>query len=244
MDKIELPDIKKSSRISPNFSFKQKRQSGKLVLNVKDVSKSYDDRRILNNVSFNVSRGDKVIIIGPNGIGKSTLLKILLGKVEAESGGFDWGHEAQKSYFAQDHHELLNYSTTAYEWLTDQLPGEPTTKLRNVLGQMLFRQDEAYKDILQISGGEGARLLLAKIMVEESNCLILDEPTNHLDIEAKEALKQELIAFPGTLIMVTHDRDFATNIATRIIAITDKKIIDYKGTYGEYLAIYGQDYFK
>jgi ATPase subunit of ABC transporter with duplicated ATPase domains len=112
------------------------------------------------------------------------------------------------------------------------------------LGQVLFGQDDAHKNILQISGGEGARLLLAKIMVEESNCLILDEPTNHLDIEAKDALKESLIKFPGTLIMVTHDRDFASNIATRIIAVTHKKVIDYKGTYDEYLDKYGQDYFK
>lgn len=244
IDKIEMPDVKKSSRIAPNFNFNQKRPSGKLALNVKDISKSYGDRRILNNVSFSVNRGDKVIVIGPNGIGKSTLLKILLEKISADNGLFEWGHEAQRSYFAQDHHELLNESITANEWICSQCPTETTSRLRNILGQVLFGQDDAHKNILQLSGGEGARLLLAKIMVEESNCLILDEPTNHLDIEAKEALKASLIKFPGTLIMVTHDRDFASSIATRIIAITEKKIIDYKGTYNEYLEKYGQDYFK
>lgn len=244
IDKIELPDIKKSSRIAPNFNFHQKRPSGKLALNVNNISKSFGDNKILNKVSFSVSRGDKVIIIGPNGVGKSTLLKILLGKLTADSGAYEWGHEAHKSYFAQDHHELLNESMSVYEWICNQLPAEPTSRLRNVLGHVLFKQDDAHKDILQISGGEGARLLLAKIMVEEGNCLILDEPTNHLDIEAKEALQKSLIDFPGTLLMVTHDRDFASNIATRIIAITDKKIIDYKGTYEEYLDKYGQDYFK
>ena len=244
LDKIELPDIKKSSRISPNFDFQQKRQSGKLALDVKDVSKSFGDRKVLNKVTFSVSRGDKVIIIGPNGIGKSTLLKILLDKIVADEGMHQWGHEAHRSYFAQDHHENLNESMTAYEWLCSQLPSELTGKLRNVLGKMLFKQDDAHKNVLQLSGGEGARLLLGKIMVEESNCLILDEPTNHLDIEAKDTLKEALIKFPGTLIMVTHDRDFASNIATRIIAITEKKIIDYKGTYDEYLDRYGHDYFK
>lgn len=244
IDKIELPDIKKTSRIAPSFYFRPKRPSGKLALNVKNISKSYGERKILNNVSFSVSRGDKVIIIGPNGIGKSTLLKIMLGKIAADNGENEWGHEVHKSYFAQDHHELLNTSITAYDWLCEQLPSELTSKLRNVLGHILFRQDEAYKNVLQLSGGEGARLLLAKIMVEEGNCLILDEPTNHLDIEAKDSLKQALIEFSGTLIMVTHDRDFAASIATRIIAIQEKKIIDYKGTYGEYLSKYGQDYFK
>jgi len=244
LEKIELPDIKKSSRISPNFDFKQKRQSGKLTLDVKDISKSFGDRKVLNKVSFSISRGDKVIIIGPNGIGKSTLLKILLDQLTADDGTHKWGHEAHRSYFAQDHHEMLNESITAYEWLCEQLPGELTSKLRNIMGKMLFKQDDAYKNVLQLSGGEGARLLLGKIMVEESNCLILDEPTNHLDIEAKNTLKEALVKFPGTLIMVTHDRDFASNIATRIIAITEKKIIDYKGTYDEYLDRYGQDYFK
>ena len=244
IDKIEMPDIKISSRISPKFNFVQKRPSGKLALNVKDIGKSFKEAKILNKVSFSVSRGDKVIIIGPNGIGKSTLLKILLNKIPADTGNFEWGHEAQRSYFAQDHHELLNKSSTIYDWLCDQLPSETTSRLRNALGNVLFKQDEVYKDILNISGGEGARLLLAKIMVEEGNVLILDEPTNHLDIEAKEALKEALIKFPGTLLMVTHDRDFATNIATRIIAITEKQIIDYKGTYNEYLEKYAQDYFK
>jgi ATPase subunit of ABC transporter with duplicated ATPase domains len=244
MDKIELPDIKKSSRVSPNFYFQQKRPSGKMALNVQNISKSYEERKVLNNVNFTVSRGDKVIIIGPNGIGKSTLLKILLGKLTSDDGNYEWGHEAHKSYFAQDHHELLNESISTYEWLCQHLPAEPTSKLRNVLGHVLFKQDDAHKNILQLSGGEGARLLLAKIMVEESNCLILDEPTNHLDIEAKDGLKKALIEFPGTLIMVTHDRDFASSIATRIIAITEKKIIDYKGSYNEYLDRYGKDYFN
>ena len=244
LDKIELPDIKKSSRLAPSFNVQQKRPSGKLVLDVKDISKSYEENKILNKVSFSVSRGDKVIIIGPNGIGKSTLLKIILNKLSTDDGTHEWGHETHKSYFAQDHHESLNQPISVYEWMCEQLSHEPTSKLRNALGHVLFKQDDAHKGILQLSGGEGARLLLAKIIVEEGNCLILDEPTNHLDIEAKDSLKKALIAFPGTLIMVTHDRDFASNIATRIIAITEKKIIDYKGTYDEYLARYGQDYFK
>ncbi len=244
LEKIELPDVTKSSRINPNFYFNQKRPSGKLVLNVNEISKSFGDKHVLNKVKFTVSRGDKVVIIGPNGVGKSTLLKILLEKLNADQGSFEWGFECHKSYFAQDHHEQLNHSISAFDWLCEQLPNEMTSKLRNILGHVLFKQDDALKNILSLSGGEGARLLLAKIMVEEGNCLILDEPTNHLDIEAKDALKDALIKFPGTLIMVTHDRDFASNIATRIIAITPKKIIDYKGSYNEYLEKYGLDYFK
>jgi ATPase subunit of ABC transporter with duplicated ATPase domains len=236
--------VKKSSRIAPNFNFNQNRPSGKLAIDVKNISKSFEENQVLNNVSFTISRGDKVIIIGPNGVGKSTLLKILLGRVEPDNGSYEWGYEAQRSYFAQDHHELLNESMTANDWICKQCPTETTSSLRNYLGQVLFGQDDAHKNILQISGGEGARLLLAKIMIERGNCLVLDEPTNHLDIEAKDALKDALIEFPGTLLMVTHDRDFASKIATRIIAVTPKKIIDYRGTYDEYLDKYGQDYFK
>jgi ATPase subunit of ABC transporter with duplicated ATPase domains len=244
LEKIELPDIVKTSRISPNFNFNIKRPSGKLALAVNDISKAFGDKKILNNVKFTISRGEKVIIIGPNGIGKSTLLKILMGQLTADSGDFEWGFEAQRSYFAQDHHEQLNQSCTVFEWLCEQMPNETTAKIRNILGNVLFKQDDVHKNILNISGGEGARLLLAKIMLEEGNFIILDEPTNHLDIEAIEALKQSLIKFEGSLLMVTHDRDFASSIATRIIAITPKKIIDFKGKYSEYLEKYGQDYFK
>lgn len=244
IEKIELPDVKKTSRVSPNFYFRQKRPSGKTALSVDNISKNYDDNKVLSKVRFTIARGDKVIIIGPNGIGKSTLLKILLGQLIADDGSYEWGHEVYKSYFTQDHHELLNESISAYEWLCEHLPTEPTSKLRSILGHVLFKQDDAHKNILQLSGGEGARLLIAKIMAEESNCLLLDEPTNHLDIEAKESLKKALVEFPGTLIMVTHDRDFATAIATRIISITSNAIIDYKGTYEEYLAKYGRNYFK
>jgi ATPase subunit of ABC transporter with duplicated ATPase domains len=244
LDKIELPDIKRSSRVSPNFKFKQKRPSGRFTLKVENISKSYEDRKVLNNVNFSITRGEKVIIIGPNGIGKSTLLKILMDRLAADDGKHEWGHETTLSYFAQDHHESLNKKISAYEWMCEQLTEEPTNNLRAILGRMLFKQDEQHKSVLNLSGGEGARLLLAKIMVEENNCMILDEPTNHLDIETKEALQNALIDYPGTLIMVTHDRDFAANIATRIIAITEKKVTDHRGTYEEYLDKHGKDYFS
>jgi ATPase subunit of ABC transporter with duplicated ATPase domains len=214
-----------------------------LALSINEISKAFGDKQVLNKVKFNVSRGEKVVIIGPNGIGKSTLLKILTGNLAADSGNFEWGFELQKSYFAQDHHELLNYSANIFEWLSEQIPNETTSKIRNILGNVLFKQDDVHKNILNISGGEGARLLLAKIMLEEGNFLILDEPTNHLDIEAIEALKKSLIKFEGGLLMVSHDRDFSSSIATRIIAITPKKIIDYKGSYAEYLEKYGHDFF-
>ncbi len=243
IDKIELPDIQKSSRIYPHFSFKQKRSSGKLVLRIRDISKKYAEKNILRKVNFTVDRGDKLIVIGPNGVGKSTLLKIILSNVIADSGEYEFGHEVKISYFSQDHHDLLNESMTILQWLTRYSPDIGENGIRTVLGQVLFKSDDVHKNILNLSGGEGARLLLAKLILEEGNVLILDEPTNHLDIEAKESLKKALINYPGTLILVTHDRDFASSIATRIIAISSKSVVDFKGTYQEYLLKYGQDYF-
>ncbi len=242
IEKIELPDIQKSSRLKPYFNFKQKRPSGKLVLKVENISKNYQDKKILNNVNFTVNRGEKIVIIGPNGVGKSTLLKILLSKISPDHGSYEWGYESLISYFAQDHHELLNENISAIDWLTKQMPTENDNAVRSVLGQLLFRKDEANKNILNLSGGEGARLLLAKIILQESNILVLDEPTNHLDIESKDTLKKALIDYQGTLILVTHDRDFASNIATRVIAIAPKSITDFKGNYQEYLSKYHNDY--
>ncbi len=242
--KIELPDIQKSSRISPYFNFQHQKSSGKLVLKVNEIAKSYANQKVLSKVSFTVTRGEKIIVIGPNGIGKSTLLKIILGKIALDSGSYEWGYEAQISYFAQDHHELLNENISVLNWLSMQAEQAPSNKIRNALGQVLFRQDEANKNILNLSGGEGARLLLAKIILDGGNILVLDEPTNHLDIEARESLKNALIKYSGTLILVTHDRDFASSIATRVIALSDRGIIDFHGKYKEYLDKYGNDYLN
>ena len=244
IERIEVPDIHKSSRVSPYFLFKQKRPSGKTVLKVEDIFKSYEEKKVLSKVRFTVNRGDKIIIIGPNGVGKSTLLKILLGRVQADSGTYEWGYEPHIGYFAQDHHELLNESMTVLEWLTRQAPEEIDNVLRSTLGKVLFRQDDSNKNILTLSGGEGARLLLAKIMLEEGNLLVMDEPTNHLDIESKEALRDALMKYEGTLLLVSHDRDFASHIATRVIAMSEKGIVDFRGSYNEYLEKYGKDYLS
>ena len=244
LDKMILPDIEKSSRVSPVIRFGQKRPSGKTIVKISGLSKSFGERNVLNKVSFDVARGEKIIIIGPNGIGKSTFLKMILGKLEADYGTYEWGYETHISYFSQDHHDLLNEDITILEWLTKNVQDKPENALRSALGQLLFRQDDAYKNVLKLSGGEGARLLLAKIVLESGNVLVLDEPTNHLDIEAKESLRDALKDYPGTLVMVTHDRDFASSIATRVLAITEKKITDFHGTYDEYLNKHGKDYFK
>lgn len=243
LERIELPDIKKSSRVSPSFNFSQKRPSGKMVLTVDKIAKQFNQKVVLKNVSFTVNRGEKVVIIGHNGIGKSTLLKIALGQHKADAGEYTWGHECHISYFAQDHHEQLKGKDTLYNWLCDNSL-ESTDNIRKALGSMLFSKDDVHKSVSVISGGEAARVLFANIMLQKNNVLILDEPTNHLDLEAKEALAESLRLYPGTLLLVSHDRHFVSKIATRVLAFTEKGITDFHGPYSEYLTRYGDDYLN
>ena len=244
LDKLEMPDIEKSSRVSPVIRFLPKKSCGKNIVKIEALSKSFGEKQVLRNINLNIFKGEKVVIIGPNGVGKSTLLKIMLGEVSADSGLSQLGFEGKPSYFSQDHHDLLKEDVTVLNWMKGEMTESPEVKIRSVLGQLLFKQDDAHKNILKLSGGEGARLLLAKIVLEENHTIILDEPTNHLDIEAKDSLKKALVDYLGTVIMVTHDRDFASAVATRIVAITHSKVTDFRGTYNEYLDKFGVDYFK
>lgn len=239
IEKMELPDIKHSSRAWPHFHFHPNRRSGKLILRVKGLGKEFLNKKLFSNLSFEISRGEKVAIIGENGIGKSTLIKILLGNVLQNDGEYEWGHETQISYFSQDHHELLNRRVKVLEWIGEMVSDVTEQHIRKVLGQVLFKKDDIDKDILSLSGGEAARLLLAKNILESGNVLILDEPTNHLDIEAGESLAEALKAYPGTLLFVSHDRHFINKIANRILFIShNKKLIDYKGSFAEFEKMY------
>jgi len=237
IEKIELPDIKNSSRAWPHFHFVPIRQSGKQVLKVKNLSKEFRDKKLFSNLNFEIGRGEKIAIIGENGIGKSTLLKILLSQIEPTHGEFEWGHETHISYFSQDHHELLNKKSTVLEWLSEMCNRTNINEqhIRKALGQVLFKKEDVEKDILSLSGGEAARLLLARITLESGNVLILDEPTNHLDIEAAESLAKALHSYHGTVIFVSHDRHFISKIANRVLFIShDKKLVDFKGSFQEF----------
>lgn len=235
IEKLELPDIKQSSRSFPSFHFKQSQPAGKHVLRVDNLSKQFRDKQIFNHLKFEIQRGEKVAIIGENGIGKSTLIKTLIGKIAPDTGSCELGHNVEFSYFSQDHHDALDRHASLLEWLSDETSKYSEQHIRKVLGQVLFTKDDVHKDIHTISGGEAARLLLAKMMLDAKNVIVLDEPTNHLDIEATESLADALVNYDGTLIFVSHNRHFISKIATRILYISKEKgLQDFMHGYDEF----------
>jgi ATPase subunit of ABC transporter with duplicated ATPase domains len=231
-----------SSRRYPTFRFTPGRPSGRDVLTIKGVTKRFGDKEVLHGVNLEVRRGDKLAIMGPNGIGKSTLLKILVGELRADAGEVTWGYEAHRSYFAQDHRQALVGDRTCEAWLWDFCPGKDRGYVRGQMGLMLFSGDDGAKKLDALSGGEAARLVFSRLMLEHANVLLLDEPTNHLDLESIEALVEGLQAFDGTLILVSHDRWLVSQVATRVVEITPGRIRDYLGTYEEYVAACGDDH--
>ena len=244
LEKMEIPEITRSSRIYPKLKFEQERPSGRITLTSRKISKQFAEIQVLNGINFKLERGEKIAVSGPNGIGKSTLLKILLGELESDQGDYEWGYETSISYFAQDHHENLKGRISAYDWLYQFGQQENIGTIRGLLGRVLLSGDEALKSVSSLSGGEAARLLFAKIMLEKRNVLVLDEPTNHLDLEGVEALAQALKDFPGTVIVVSHDRHFVSEVATHVLELTPEGARDFAGSYQEYLEHFGDDYLS
>jgi ATPase subunit of ABC transporter with duplicated ATPase domains len=243
IDRIVIERLPQSSRRYPSFRFQPKRPSGRMALEVKGVSKAYGEKQVLEDVSLAVRRGDRVAIIGPNGIGKSTLLKIAMGVTSADGGEVEWGYETYPGYFAQDHRDLVgNEGQTVESWLWDVCPSEPIGFVRGQLAGVLFTGDDVEKKLQALSGGEAARLVFARLSVEQPNVLVLDEPTNHLDLEAIDSLIEGLKAYDGTLIFVSHDRWFVQQLATRIVEIKPDGLQDFEGTYEEYLERCGDDH--
>jgi ATPase subunit of ABC transporter with duplicated ATPase domains len=236
MAKITIGELPQSSRRYPKFKLKQVRPSGRRVVSVEGISKAFDDNKVLENVSLTVDRGDRMAIIGPNGIGKSTLLKILLGKLEADAGTIEWGHETHPGYFGQDHDDVqATGNATLLSWLWDKNADKGHGFIRGKLAEVLFDKDDVEKKIAALSGGESARLLFAAIGIDQPNVLVLDEPTNHLDFEGIESLCDGLEAFDGTLLFVSHNRWFVEQLATRVVEIRPDGIEDYRGSYREYV---------
>jgi ATP-binding cassette subfamily F protein 3 len=233
LEKIERID-KPTENQQIHFSIEPKIISGKDVLTVKGLSKSYGSLELFSNINFYIKRGERVAIIGNNGTGKTTILKIITGSVEADAGEVELGSKVQIGYYDQAM-QLLNPNKTLFDELQDTYPHLDNTAVRNILAAFLFTDDDVFKLIKDISGGERGRVSLAKLMLSEANFLILDEPTNHLDIASKEILENVLNSYSGTILYVSHDRYFINKTATRILDLTDKHLLNYIGNYDYYL---------
>ena len=236
LEKIQLEDIKPSSRVSPYIRFEEEKPLRRLAVEVKDLAKGFDEGPLFENVNLNIDAGSRVAIIGPNGIGKTTLARCLLQQLEVDSGEVKWAENAKVGYFAQDHAAEFEKDLTLFEWITQWQPvGTDEQLLRGTLGRMLFSRDDSEKKVNVVSGGEESRLLFGKLVLQQPNVMIMDEPTNHLDMESIEALNLALENYPGTLIFISHDREFVSSLATRIIDMTPEGVVDYGGGYEDYL---------
>jgi ATPase subunit of ABC transporter with duplicated ATPase domains len=242
VERLQTSDLARSNIARPFIHFEMKRQSGRHALEAKGVTKTYSGAKIIDNFTVSVSRGEKVGIIGRNGAGKTTLLRSLLTGTpgaddepfETDKGSAEWGHEVQIGYFPQDPRATIAPGMTLLDWLQQWDPQAGVEELRGVLGKMLFARDEALKPTQALSGGEVARLIFCKLMLQKPNVLVFDEPTNHLDLESINALNIALQKFDGTLFLVTHDHDLLEETATRIWHIDGNGLEDFRGNYEEY----------
>jgi ATPase subunit of ABC transporter with duplicated ATPase domains len=249
VERLQTSDLARSNIARPFIKFTMNRPSGRHALEFEGVSKSYGDVSVIKNFTANVLRGEKIALIGRNGVGKTTLLKALLANAvnapnyaftekdfSIDSGTVKWGHEAQIGYFAQDHTQSIEKGSNTLDWLRQFEPQASNEELRGLLGQMLFQKEEGTKPTAALSGGEAARLLFCKLMLQKPNILVLDEPTNHLDLESINALNIALQRYEGTVLLVTHDHDLIEEVATRVWHFENGEIEDFKGTYDEYTA--------
>ncbi len=269
-EQIEAKGPKRSSLVRPFIRFEFEKPSGRDVVRMENFAKTFVDEKgkevvVYKNASVNVNRGDKIAVTGPNGVGKSTLLKLMIGgftgldedtktdSLKADSGEIRWGHDTSVGYFAQDTHEALNRTAAgmnAFQWLYQWDKLRPQEEIRGTLGKLLFSGEAGLKQASTMSGGECARLLLAKLVLLRHNVLVLDEPTNHLDIESIEGLLDGLMGFKGTVVFVSHDRHFVSELATRVIELRPRgenqgaEIVDFGGTYEEFLEREGRDFTR
>jgi ATPase subunit of ABC transporter with duplicated ATPase domains len=236
LDKLDVGAIQVSSRRDPSIIFKQKREVGKELLIVKNLSKSFDGETVLNDISFTVEKEDKIALIGPNGIGKTTLCEMLVENIKPDEGTVHWGATIQNGYFPQNATDLIAGDMTLYDWLRGFDRNADISEIRNCLGRMLFNGTEQEKQVKSCSGGEKHRMMLSKIMLEQPNFMVLDEPTNHLDLEAIIALGEGLLEYPGSVVCVSHDRELLDAYANRIIEIQeDGSIVDFRGSYEAFI---------
>jgi len=236
LDKIKLDDIKPSSRVNPFIRFKQDKKLFRNAVEVEGLSMSYDEP-LFANQTFNIEVGERVAVIGQNGVGKTSLIRTLFGEVPATGGNIKWSENVEIGYFAQDHEHEFEEPLTVYDWMYQwRKNAEDEQFVRGVLGQLLFSKDDIKKSVNVLSGGEKGRMLFGKIMMQRPNVIIMDEPTNHLDMESIESLNLALDNYEGTLIFVSHDREFVSSLATQIFEIEDQKIQHFIGRYADYLS--------
>lgn len=235
---------KPTSRRYPNFNFPDPKRSSEMIVSLEGIEKSYLPRKILDGVGFEIHKHDKIAIVGPNGVGKSTLLEILNGYIQPDAGQIKWGQSLEVAYFPQHFERELKDALNPLDHLMKNFPLITEQKIRAVLGACLFTKDDVLKSIKALSGGEKARVVMASIMLKNPNVIFADEPTNHLDLEACESLEEAFTHFDGTICVVSHNRYFISQFANRIIEITPRGIFDFKGSYEEYLAKTKQDFLS
>jgi ATPase subunit of ABC transporter with duplicated ATPase domains len=240
IDRLAVADLKASNIERPYIHWVSGKPSGKQTLTVDKLSKAWPETVVCKHFSALVTKGEKIAIVGANGVGKSTLCKMLVGELKPDSGTITWGYQAQVGYLPQDHRDTIPDGLTATSFLQNVDPNAYLQDLRGLLGKMLFRGEEGLKPTKALSGGEAVRLLFAKLMLTKDNVLVLDEPTNHLDLESIVALGQALKRYDGTAFVVTHDRDLISTFATRLFAFTPKGLVDFPGTYDDFVAKHGE----
>lgn len=236
LEKLTLEDIRPSNRKYPFINFKSEREAGKQLLQVQGLSKSIESESAFNNLHLTVNKGDKIALVGPNELAKTTLFRVLTGELEADAGEFSWGVTTTQAYFPKDNAAYFDgCDLTLVDWLRQYSKDQEENFVRGFLGRMLFSGEEALKKASVLSGGEKVRCMLSRMMLSGANVLLLDEPTNHLDLESITALNNGLMDFDGTILFVSQDHQFIQTIANRIVEITPKGIIDKMTTYDEYL---------
>ncbi len=229
LDKMDIVEVEQDDVRSMRFQFPMGQQSGKVVVTAKNLAKNYDEKHVFHDVNLEIERGDKVAFIGKNGMGKTTMAKIIAKELDATSGNLEIGHNVNTAFFAQHHAEHLPKNLTILQYMEDTAPNDMRAQVRSILGAFMFSGDDATKKISVLSGGERARVCLAHLLLNPSNVLILDEPTNHLDLRAKDVLKDAIAKYPGTVIVVSHDRDFLVGLTDKTFEFKDGVVQEHVG---------------